>query len=748
MTDTKKEPEKDKGKDKEKEKEKEKDKQKPVRKRNVVSRGRTGCLTCRRRRLKCDEAKPACHSCTRLNLKCEGYAQRISFKDQTDLVVERAKGKSTKKRKASEPPIKEEDSTDSVHQPSDSGSPAEKSSASPPATSSITFDNPIVFAGEPSNSRRLDSGRTQIDSQQSATSTPDRVLGDPLASFDSLLSSTTDPSGGSMILSDVPIKSHLAEDFFTDSGEGSSTWVVAQEGEGPFDQHYQTEFARSSPDTHSEFTRGSPSSEVAFSAAYGTPPSISLVPSSPSRPLPNAFLSLCGAYEFPEDVAYYEYSAGHFQSLSRVLPLSELFRSEPVSPHVYNAALALAALNLSSMEDYSKNPVVLRQHAFQHSLKAVQGIREALSSPDQSKALRTPKNVDTGLSLFATIILLANFELQRGSLFSWRSHMRGAASCLGIWHKDMAQRPAGMLLAKAFARMALLLRLYNEDYSVTTPDVLSPSLAAWLNSLLARSSELQDRLLLLVEEWTQIEIKYREQPELEDQWIAFSDDFLSRLDEWRKNIPPSDLPVESNGPASVTVYAPSQQSADSSGFVYVPALCFPNSADPCTAAVNYATYLCLGMRSRTRYSVELGKIVPPDSDETALMICRIAAGISPVSFGQSYTYAYGMLPSVVGAARWSSNPGLKAWVRDYLTKYKSNREGIWNVSHSIRLLDHMDREYARRGAAGWEMVAVRVLDEPTDPSPDLEENDSSKPFKIVMRGRTRQGRSEDVVEVP
>lgn len=62
MTDTKKEPEKDKGKDKEKEKEKEKDKQKPVRKRNVVSRGRTGCLTCRRRRLKCDEAKPACHS--------------------------------------------------------------------------------------------------------------------------------------------------------------------------------------------------------------------------------------------------------------------------------------------------------------------------------------------------------------------------------------------------------------------------------------------------------------------------------------------------------------------------------------------------------------------------------------------------------------------------------------------------------------------------------------------------------------
>lgn len=62
MTDTKKEKEPEKHKDKDKETDKGKDKQKPVRKRNVVSRGRTGCLTCRRRRLKCDEAKPACNT--------------------------------------------------------------------------------------------------------------------------------------------------------------------------------------------------------------------------------------------------------------------------------------------------------------------------------------------------------------------------------------------------------------------------------------------------------------------------------------------------------------------------------------------------------------------------------------------------------------------------------------------------------------------------------------------------------------
>ncbi|OAP61912.1 hypothetical protein AYL99_04115 [Fonsecaea erecta] len=34
---------------------------------------RTGCMTCRRRRVKCDEAKPACLNCTRGNRHCLGY---------------------------------------------------------------------------------------------------------------------------------------------------------------------------------------------------------------------------------------------------------------------------------------------------------------------------------------------------------------------------------------------------------------------------------------------------------------------------------------------------------------------------------------------------------------------------------------------------------------------------------------------------------------------------------------------------
>ena len=43
------------------------------------SRARTGCLTCRRRRIKCDEARPVCFRCCNGNFLCEGYPQKKSL---------------------------------------------------------------------------------------------------------------------------------------------------------------------------------------------------------------------------------------------------------------------------------------------------------------------------------------------------------------------------------------------------------------------------------------------------------------------------------------------------------------------------------------------------------------------------------------------------------------------------------------------------------------------------------------------
>ncbi|KAJ5182498.1 hypothetical protein N7492_000114 [Penicillium capsulatum] len=39
-------------------------------------RSRTGCLTCRARRVKCDERKPACERCNSANIECAGYAEK------------------------------------------------------------------------------------------------------------------------------------------------------------------------------------------------------------------------------------------------------------------------------------------------------------------------------------------------------------------------------------------------------------------------------------------------------------------------------------------------------------------------------------------------------------------------------------------------------------------------------------------------------------------------------------------------
>lgn len=42
-------------------------------------KSRSGCRTCKLRRLRCDETKPACRNCTQKNLDCPGYQQRLQW---------------------------------------------------------------------------------------------------------------------------------------------------------------------------------------------------------------------------------------------------------------------------------------------------------------------------------------------------------------------------------------------------------------------------------------------------------------------------------------------------------------------------------------------------------------------------------------------------------------------------------------------------------------------------------------------
>ncbi|KAL8795331.1 MAG: hypothetical protein Q9195_002201 [Heterodermia aff. obscurata] len=44
-------------------------------------RTKTGCLTCRKRRIKCGEERPTCSNCVKSKRNCEGYIPRVIFKD-------------------------------------------------------------------------------------------------------------------------------------------------------------------------------------------------------------------------------------------------------------------------------------------------------------------------------------------------------------------------------------------------------------------------------------------------------------------------------------------------------------------------------------------------------------------------------------------------------------------------------------------------------------------------------------------
>ncbi|CAG8188252.1 unnamed protein product [Penicillium olsonii] len=55
----------------------------PKRKRVFSNRTKTGCMTCRRRKKKCDEQHPQCNNCLRGGFLCEGYSSRSTWQKPT-----------------------------------------------------------------------------------------------------------------------------------------------------------------------------------------------------------------------------------------------------------------------------------------------------------------------------------------------------------------------------------------------------------------------------------------------------------------------------------------------------------------------------------------------------------------------------------------------------------------------------------------------------------------------------------------
>ncbi|KKY23856.1 putative c6 zinc finger domain protein [Phaeomoniella chlamydospora] len=101
----------------------------PKRKRNFSNRTKTGCMTCRRRKKKCDEAHPFCQNCSRGGFKCEGYSSRTPWSKPNQPKVPI--------------PLQSKDGYSEPHQ--DSTYPPEPQSAHPsqPPISSLVHGNQV-----------------------------------------------------------------------------------------------------------------------------------------------------------------------------------------------------------------------------------------------------------------------------------------------------------------------------------------------------------------------------------------------------------------------------------------------------------------------------------------------------------------------------------------------------------------------------------------------------------------------------
>ncbi|KAE8154251.1 putative C6 transcription factor [Aspergillus avenaceus] len=75
-------------------------------------RGFTGCSTCRRRHVRCDEASPTCKNCTRLGLECDGTQGRMTFKVYGPPQGSEPTSTSPKKRETKKPASRVLDSPD------------------------------------------------------------------------------------------------------------------------------------------------------------------------------------------------------------------------------------------------------------------------------------------------------------------------------------------------------------------------------------------------------------------------------------------------------------------------------------------------------------------------------------------------------------------------------------------------------------------------------------------------------------
>lgn len=672
----------------------------PARKRHVVSRDRNGCVTCRARRLKCDEGKPSCQNCTRFKIQCGGYKNRLVFKDQTDrLRKKHGSGSHSRNAKQQSPPA-----------PNGVTAPADMTQVHHSthwqsvyvAAESLTE----MSAGLEHNGHGTKEG---VHESQSGAGEETHAT-DLSLNFFNINHDDESPAQGHYDNTQSPDDSVPSDP--DDLGALDATFSPLETS-----HNGETTIHRPQPSliSHSSQSPSQPTSQS------------DLIQVAPSGIMESA--------KFPEDLIYYHHIRdGPPYGLLSVLSLDNMFQVKYLDASFFHAALALSAFDISHIEGNNVLAKKARLHALDHYVTALGTVSRTSNlldlgfRPDRSYA---------AISWLATTLFLAHFELQRGEMRLWYIHSCAAVNRLSRDIRLVRGSVMGEPILRSFSRIAALLNIYDRTYSVqpkTCPDIPNS-----LQDSLLLSPCPTDRLLFTLPRVIELEEDWRSNPQEEDRFREQADKLISELEEWRCSLDEADVPFFND-----------IQSPEGGGAFSISPLTLSDSRQPIRAATNFMHYLISLLRLGTHYLPGSGRQQPSNSEHLVLLVCRLAAGVTPQQCAAINAYGHGMVPALMNAYYITHDGSVKAWIVDWLNKFPREREGIWNVRHATRLLAYIDEEYSRRGAGqNWGVIKVRMIDleDENTPEPvDVEKTEDR--FTVEIYSRSKRGWSIDFVDVP
>ncbi|KAF4823010.1 Sterol uptake control protein 2 [Colletotrichum siamense] len=684
-----------------------------IRRRNVISRDRTGCVTCRARRLKCDEKKPSCNNCTRLNLECGGYVTPIKFKDQTDL-WERKQRKKREAKKAA-----------SANRQSPS-SPAPSRSDPPPAPAPQSSQTVINL-----DDVHDDTFFSVDDTQDFLAGSQEQSLYEAATSLALISEGISRETGGhaGTEVSDSSQPRYVVNSVPTASANVDSLSIHAAGNEiSPVfhgNEHlpsctpiYQPQDSPRVWDPHLDES---------------------------NRQLTSVPMILPGIIEsskFPEDMIYYHHlrDSSPYGILS-ILSLGDILQEDQLDSAFFHAALALSALDISQSRPSETLASKAALQALDHFVAALGTVRMAQLN-DDGVATGCPSNQDNAISWLATVLLLANFELQRGQMKLWYIHSRAAVTFLSQHLNRVRESPVGESLIRSFSRIAALLDIFDRAYSVRY-SIASPDVSDSLTSSLVNSPQSADRLLYILPKVIKLEEEWRSNPQHDLHWRGQAEDLIQELKAWRNTLDDYDVPALHEHTAN-----PFDETAQGPGIAIKP-LSIPRAREPVKAATTFMHYLISLLRLETRYLPGARRELPPNAKKIILLVCRLAAGVPYASCAAVNAYGHGMLPAMMNAYYMAEDLDLKTWIKDWIAGFPRDREGIWNVRHAHRVLRYVDEEYTRRGSRhNWEIIKVRMVDLEDDATPQDDEERDPDRFSVEVYSRCKRGWSIDFVEIP